>query len=88
MKGKTQLLGVIELGNGYVKRPNTIRSKSIPKTITLHGGEFSAFAKHGRGYWETLGDEDDPDANIHSEKQLEEVCKKKGLTSRYLEDKV
>lgn len=85
---KGQLVGVIEGGNGYAKKPNTIRNKPIPRSVTLHGGGFSAFAKHGKGYWETLGDENDPDANIQSEKQLEEVCKKKGLTSRYLEDKV
>lgn len=85
---KGQLVGVIEGGNGYVGKPNTIRNKPIPRSVTLHGGEFSAFAKHGKGYWETLGDEGDPDANIQSEKQLKEVCKKKGLTSRYLEDKV
>jgi len=84
---KRQTVGAIELGNGYVKKPNNIRNKPIPKRVTLHGGEFSAFAKHGRGHWETLGDEDDPDANIQSEKQLKEVCKKKGLTSGYLENK-
>ena len=85
---KGQLIGVIESGNGYVRKPNTIKDKGIPSKVTLHGGEFSAFAKHGKGYWETLGDEGDPDANIQSEKQLAEVCKKKGLQSRYLEDKV
>lgn len=85
---KGQLVGVIEVGNGYVRKPNTISNKPIPTKVTLHGGEFSAFAKHGKGYWETLGDENDPDANIQSEKQLKAVCEKKGLKSRYLEDKV
>lgn len=82
----SQLIGVIEHGE-YIEKPNSIKDKGI-KPIALHGGEFSAFAKHGKGYWETLGDEDDPDANIQSEAQLKEVCKRKGLTSRYLEDKV
>lgn len=84
---KGQLVGVIEQGDGYVSKPNRIRNKGIPHSIALHGGEFSAFAKHCKGYWETLGDKDDPSANIQSEKQLKEVCKEKGLTSRYLEDK-
>jgi len=40
--------------------------------------------KH-RGYWESLGDEDDPDAYIESKRKLREVCKKKGLRSKLLE---
>ena len=48
--------------------------------------EGSAFKKV-KGYWETLGDEGDPDAHISSAKQLREVCKKKGLKAMYLENR-
>lgn len=54
---------------------------------SIHGGEFSAFAKLGKGYWETLGEPDDPDAYIESEEQLKKVCEKKGVISPYLENK-
>jgi len=40
--------------------------------------------KH-RGYWESLGDEDDPDAYIESKRKLREVCKRKGLRSKLLD---
>ena len=45
------------------------------------------FKKKGLGYWEELGDVDDKDAYVTSRKQLKEVCRKKGLKSRYLEDR-
>lgn len=53
----------------------------------IHGGEFSVFEKQGKGYWEGLGEPNDPDAYIESEEQLRRVCEKKGVTSVYLENK-
>lgn len=71
---------------GIIKNGKYIRINEIKGGKGIGDAEGSAFKKV-KGYWETLGDEEDRDAHISSAKQLREVCKKKGLKSTYLENR-
>jgi len=74
---KYQKIGAIVHGE-YVSYPNTIKPKGIPtKALPLH--MFPTDVE-----WDTM-DEHPP--RITNKRQLKEECRKRGLTSRYLEDK-
>jgi len=76
------IVGYIDKETGkYIKCSKEKRGKGIGDSERV-GGAFDKV----KGYWETLGDEEDRDAHVTSKKQLREVAKKKGLRSKYLED--
>lgn len=76
------IVGYIDKAKGkYVKCDVEKRGKGVGDSERVGG----AFDKE-KGYWESLGDEEDKDAHIQTKKQLREVCRKKGLRSRYVED--
>jgi len=72
---------------GYIKDGKYIRCDVVKKGKGVGDAEHvgGAFDKE-KGYWESLGDEEDRDTHIETKAQLRKVCEKKGLRSKYLED--
>lgn len=61
-------------------------SEKHEKVVSFTTHMTDTFRKH-LGHWEELGDPEDRDSYVTSRRQLKEVCKRKGLTSRYLTDR-
>ena len=76
------IVGYIDKVKGeYVSCLIEKRGKGIGDSERIGG----AFDK-AKGYWESLGDEGDKDAHIQTKKQLREVCRRKDLRSKYIEN--
>ena len=67
----------------YCEKCGSKEHEKVP-SFTVHMTD--TFKKH-LGYWEALGDPGEKDSYVTGRKQLKEVCRKKGLTSRYLVDR-